>query len=314
MTSSVGESDGESPDARERLASAQVLRIALMLHRASREPSTWDATLEALAEVLRCAEVFDVARRIREGGSDILGVLRELAENARHCTSTGLGACARCGDHDKRVTCAQLVEHLSYAVEHTDEGYLNGRRAVRFATLDDLEHPVIVIAEDLALVYANSAGRAILDEGGVLAQRAAKLRCVDLPDSHLQRHLANLSGQESDGRASIELASGRLRIRRLNPSTDLPTLFLLILEVATHTRAKAMAPEARREALSALGLTPRQLELASHLLDGLTVSAAAKAMDISRATANDHLAKLFHRAGTRRQVELVSWLASQLAK
>jgi DNA-binding CsgD family transcriptional regulator len=46
-----------------------------------------------------------------------------------------------------------------------------------------------------------------------------------------------------------------------------------------------------------LKLTQRQSELAAHLINGLTLSDAARAMGVSRDTANQHLASLLQRVG-----------------
>jgi DNA-binding CsgD family transcriptional regulator len=55
-------------------------------------------------------------------------------------------------------------------------------------------------------------------------------------------------------------------------------------------------------------LTPRQSDLAAHLLADHTLTGAARAMGISRHTANEHLAALLRQTGTPNRQSLLALL------
>ena len=79
------------------------------------------------------------------------------------------------------------------------------------------------------------------------------------------------------------------------------SVLVTLHEVATH----AVANDALRERFR---LTGRQGELAVHLAAGRGVRGAAESMDISVATARQHLKAIFAKTGARRQAELVALL------
>ena len=62
------------------------------------------------------------------------------------------------------------------------------------------------------------------------------------------------------------------------------------------------------------GLTTRQSELAAHLSAGLTLLDAARAMGISRHTANEHLVALLRRAGAPDRKALMTLLQRALQR
>lgn len=59
----------------------------------------------------------------------------------------------------------------------------------------------------------------------------------------------------------------------------------------------------------AFNLSPTEVKLVSYLVDGLTLTEAAMAMEISRGTARNHLKRIFAKTSTNRQSELIAMLS-----
>ena len=55
-------------------------------------------------------------------------------------------------------------------------------------------------------------------------------------------------------------------------------------------------------------LTPAEVRLAGHLMNGSTIASYAKARDVSRNTVRNQLQAIYCKTGTHRQAELVSLL------
>ena len=61
------------------------------------------------------------------------------------------------------------------------------------------------------------------------------------------------------------------------------------------------------------GVTPAEAKLVAHLVDGQTLTAAAKALGISRNTARGQLASVFTKTGVNRQNQLVRLVSGAVA-
>jgi DNA-binding CsgD family transcriptional regulator len=78
--------------------------------------------------------------------------------------------------------------------------------------------------------------------------------------------------------------------------------------------AALVTAESRREtSLTNLhGLTPTQVRVALHLIDGGTVASCAEAMGVAESTVRTHLKSIFAKTGIRRQSQLRSLLTGKL--
>lgn len=71
------------------------------------------------------------------------------------------------------------------------------------------------------------------------------------------------------------------------------------------SRAEAMRERRLRDEH---GLTPTEVRVALHLVDGGTVATCAKAMEVAESTIRSHVKSIFAKTGIRRQAELRSVL------
>jgi DNA-binding CsgD family transcriptional regulator len=61
------------------------------------------------------------------------------------------------------------------------------------------------------------------------------------------------------------------------------------------------------------GVTPAEAKLIAHLVDGLTLTAAAEALGVSRNTARAQLSSIFTKTGVNRQTQLVKLVSDAFA-
>jgi DNA-binding CsgD family transcriptional regulator len=60
-------------------------------------------------------------------------------------------------------------------------------------------------------------------------------------------------------------------------------------------------------------VTPAEAKLIAHLVDGLTLTAAAEALGVSRNTARAQLSSIFTKTGVNRQTQLVKLVSDAFA-
>jgi DNA-binding CsgD family transcriptional regulator len=176
--------------------------------------------------------------------------------------------------------------------------------------MDAINRPLLIVTTELRLVHANLIAEEMLKAGMQLSllQGCVALRSRTARQSVL-RHLQDLEAMKGRERRCVRLAGDdsvaacELWIRRLSRPEDAGGQFLLSL---IHTAAAEPTLNA-----AAFGLTPRQRELAIHLLAGHSLAKAASLMGIARSTAKEHLSALFRLSSTTRQPELLAWLTRQ---
>ena len=86
-----------------------------------------------------------------------------------------------------------------------------------------------------------------------------------------------------------------------------PELVLLL-----HGHVRDCVPSQSR-LIEALGVTPAEAKLITHLVDGLTLTAAAEALGVSRNTARTQLSSIFTKTGLNRQSQLVKLVSDTFA-
>jgi DNA-binding CsgD family transcriptional regulator/PAS domain-containing protein len=173
--------------------------------------------------------------------------------------------------------------------------------------LDALSFPVIHVASDRRILWANQAGEKLLNQGNALFVRAGKI--------HARVRTANLkldamlragshggwlrSGELEDSEFSCFLAPAPVRLRpMLGPTRQQSGFLLFVATVPIDGRLETRLREA-------WGLTTAEARLAVALLESDNLQMAADRLQISRNTAKTQLSSLFQAAGVRRQSELV---------
>jgi DNA-binding CsgD family transcriptional regulator len=177
------------------------------------------------------------------------------------------------------------------------------RLALLGAWFDELQ-ATWLLGRDCRVFEANSAARTLTETGDPLTLIEGRLSPND-PDG--RRRLATTL-RELRGEARFSwLHAGRrgeatLRLRAIANGEAVAATLVRDFDPATE-----LAPRLARQ----FDIPRRQSELAAHLLAGHSLSAAAQAMAISRATANEHLGCLQKRLGlANRQAVLAHLLTA----
>ncbi|MCB1888697.1 MAG: hypothetical protein KDH20_13910 [Rhodocyclaceae bacterium] len=260
--------------------------------------------MSAVRRALGCQAVFADAAASR---ALTRAALRDVARRASACAASGQGDCGLRGDAGCRATCAALADCLALAVE---PGVV--RRALRGDWLDALIEPAWVCDGDLTVLHANARARRAWDDGAPGVDDDGRL-AVGAAERAMRQAIDRVQARREHV-VVFELASGeRLAVSRLRDADGIGDALLIRLLGSGLSHLRTVPARQLAARLAPLRLTPRQEQLAVHLLHGASLSAAAVAMGICRATANEHLAALFRRSGTHRQGELLEWLARRLA-
>lgn len=256
----------------------QVLLLAADLHAARGDAAAWREALAACGDWLGCTGLLQFTADDTAFGPDDL---EAIAGRLTHCAGYGVGACG-CGNLDgrKRQRCAALAPHFHQAANAS-------RNAVQASLFDHLP-PTWILDREARVRDANAGARALTQAGDRFAVADGVLGAAapgGMPP--LRRALAQFTVEarhcwiDAQGEATLllrELAEGGGIAATLMPE-----------------------PPRGKEIASALAdhfdLTARQGELAAHLQAGHTLLDAARAMGISRHTANEHLAAVLRRTG-----------------
>jgi len=205
---------------------------------------------------------------------------------------------------------------LSALASHIEKTSLSERveRRARdsvLAALDTISRPLLIVENDLTLVHANLFAEELISAGQWMARYGGLLHFYSSWfQARVIRQFSLIKLKQVQNAEQLflpmQLPNGihaELWIRQLSRPGDREDNYLLSVAGIS---AKENAQLVRDHSL-----TPRQSELANHLLKGIALSSAAELMGISRNTAKDHLAVLFKLSNTSRQVDLVAWLTRQ---
>jgi DNA-binding CsgD family transcriptional regulator/PAS domain-containing protein len=213
---------------------------------------------------------------------------------------------------------AALIPHLGRALKlQRDLGLLAMERSAGFNALDNMAIGIIIIDADARIQFANDAARRIAAAADGLRFAAERL-VIDRGDgANIQaraRRLiqSTLSGSSTPGEAfRVPRPSGREAYAALISTSghnqgrfgwnqfDEPLAIVYV-------RDPDQPDETRAEILQRLyGLMPSQARLADLLATGASLTAAAKRLGITPASARQYLKLIFQKTGTHRQVELV---------
>ncbi|WP_296443778.1 helix-turn-helix transcriptional regulator [Rhodoferax sp. UBA5149] len=252
-----------------------LLQLAARLHTARANPDVWRETLLAFQDCTPCHGVLDLAPDAPLGPDD----LAALAGCLTHCANYG----DECGDDASLngALCAAFAAHMHTAAAAA-------HKTLQAGLFDQLP-PTWIVDRNAQVREANTAAKALTQSG----------ERVSLVGTRLE--LAGPGGARALLKA-LAKAGARTRLPWTDGNGRRVSFMLRALSDATHIAVTALldAPDPMELALALaeqLRLTPRQSELAAHLLADQTLAGAARAMGISRHTANEHLAALEQRTG-----------------
>lgn len=202
---------------------------------------------------------------------------------------------------------------------------LEARQAAGEALWDLLPFGVFMLDEAGRILWANRAAQSIAAANDGLATRGGCLLAAAADENATLSRLIGEAALTATGQGLA--AGGALSLPR--PSLRRPLAVLVApfrvarTEHALLSRQPAVVvlvsdPEAKPrpapELLAQLyGLTAREAELVTLLLDGLDLRDAAERLALRMNTVRTHLREVFHKTGTRRQAELVALVLRSVA-
>jgi DNA-binding CsgD family transcriptional regulator len=223
-------------------------------------------------------------------------------------------------DPDEIEIARVLLPHLRRAVTISQ---LLDVKTLACATMerviDALAAPVLLVNDELHIVHANSAARALLNSGDAIFSQNGRLTAGDArADTALAAAVAQA--------ASDEGAFGRKGLGLPLKSKNGPNLVLNVLSLRHGARRSRLmpgataaifiasprsAPPTASDALKSLfDLTPAEGAVLDLVVSGRTNAHTARALGITVATTKTHLQHIFDKTGVRRQAELVRLVAS----
>lgn len=215
----------------------------------------------------------------------------------------------------ERQLLQSLMPHLRRAIDLRDRLALIDEREW---VLETLAFPLIHVAADGSVLWANAAAERMFRKGRALFVREGKLY-AEFPHQDAQlkamlggkpRTLEPVGGArggwlrinrgDDDSELSLFIARAPAVMRRTVGSTSSPQAFFVFVA------AQAVTSEILiRRLCEAWELTAAECALAMTLLETDSLQAASDRLRITRNTAKSQLASVFQKAGVRRQSELM---------
>ena len=223
-------------------------------------------------------------------------------------------------DTEARNRIRLLAPHVRRAVVVSR---LIERKTAEAATLalalDGISAGMFLVDSESRLVHANTAGHALLQDGGHLQVSAGRLVAVDAEADHLFRDLfaAAGGGDESLGVMGISLPIATTGNERLVAHV-LPLTSGLRRETGSAYKAAAMlfihkasieSPSPPEMIAKTYRLTPTELRVLLGIVEVGGVPEVAEALGIAETTVKTHLGRLYEKTGTGRQADLVKLVA-----
>lgn len=273
---------GNSDDA------VQLLNITARFHAARGDSVAWRTTLAACRDWFHCDGVLG---KVVDSDSSDFGPdeLDSLAGRVTHCATYGIGACAHEPTNAlKRLRCSALAPHLHEAANLA-------RKDIQASVFNQLPATWILTRKG-KIREANASARATTERADQFAAVEGYLSPVDAAGAKLLASTLPVVQTETPLTWSTPQGEVNLIMRPL-PNSDHVS--------ATLACAPLSAAQIARILQTKFGLHTRQSELAAQLVEGLSLTDAARVMGITRNTANDHLSALTHRLGVAGRKELV---------
>lgn len=226
---------------------------------------------------------------------------------------------------------ARFVHHLTNAFKvarHFRQLQITSR--VGRHLMEHADRPMILLGPDRHVLFANNAGRAYIDGGDMLAERAGRLHGrVSTSDLALQHALVSLGAARAiEGRdATAPHAGRRTALRLQGPSGNIALCALWKLD-ADHASSAfgdgsvvllsiahpllGQPPDVHFVA-AMLDLTPAEARLAAQLVVGHDLATIALAHGVSINTVKTQMRSIYAKTGTRRQAELIRVISRSCA-
>lgn len=223
-------------------------------------------------------------------------------------------------DEEARGRMRLVIPHVRRAVVIGNVIDLRASEATRFAdTLQGLAAGVFLVDANARMIFANTAGQALLDARTAVAQENGALAAMD---SRATAALRDAIGLARDGDAAV--GTRGIAIPLSFPPEDIWLAHVLPLTsgirreagkacaapVAVFVRQASLEIPSALETLSRLyRLTPAELRVLAAVSEAGSISAVADIVGKSEATVKTHLQHLFAKTGTSRQADLVRLVA-----
>jgi DNA-binding CsgD family transcriptional regulator len=261
-----------------------MLQLAARLHTAHADPDAWRSVVQVFqARAQRpCSLELTPDTPLRTPAD-----LAALAGRMTHCASYG-GACSD-GESTQRPYCGVFAVLMHTAADAA-------RKSLQAGLFEHLP-PTWVVDREGFVLDCNASAKELARTGERVNVVGQRLELVGPGGARALikalgkvSHPTRLPWKDHEGKAVSYL------LRTLPES----------LHIAITALLDAPDPSERAALLAQqLGLTPRQSELAAHLLADKTLAGAARALGISRHTANEHLAALQQRTGAADRKDLM---------
>jgi DNA-binding NarL/FixJ family response regulator len=223
-------------------------------------------------------------------------------------------------DQEMRQRMRLIVPHVRRAVLIGNVMDLNASEAAAFAdTLGGLAAGVFLVDANARIVFANRAGRIVLDEGKILCEKNRALTAVDPQAGTTLRDVIALArdGDAAVGADGIAVPLSSppepwlAHILPLTTGARRQTGIAYAAVAAVFVHQASLETPSSMETMSKLyRLTPSELRVLAAVSEVGGVAAVAEVVGISETTVKTHLQSLFAKTGTNRQTDLVKLVAT----
>lgn len=235
-----------------------------------------------------------------------------------------VGDVGRFSQHD-RIRLASIVPLMDNALKlYGAYAYNSFFTEFYDELLGSMDIASVIVNTKLEVISANQQARHVLAaKDGVFLRRNEFRCCSTIDQQRLKeacRSLVSPDGNFSDDRQSVGIVIEReainskwdMQIRRIAKQNVIfdeggPELVLLL-----QGPIRKSAPSQAR-LIDVFGVTPAEAKLIIHLVDSMTLTAAAKELGVSRNTARAQLASIFSKTGVNRQAQLVKLVSETFA-
>ncbi len=215
-----------------------------------------------------------------------------------------------------------LLPHLQRGIRMYLQLSTSRARGQAFeAVLNSLPTPVILVSAEGRIVFVNAAAERHIRAADGLVVEAGELRALRSDDTKSLRMLIGGAAKTSGGKGRG--SGGVVRISRPFGRDPLEVLvsplprqhddWMMsqppVAAVFVTDRERAVMSE-ESTLIRLHGLTPRETKIAAALARGLTGKEICRELDISYNTLKTHLKRIYSKTHTRRQSDLVRFLAA----
>jgi DNA-binding CsgD family transcriptional regulator len=224
-------------------------------------------------------------------------------------------------DEEMRRRMRLIIPHVRRTVLIGTMLDLDASEKTAFAdTLSGLAAGVFLVDEDARIVFANTSGRIMLDDGKILRQKDGVLTTVD---PRTKATLPVVIAAALDGDAAV--GANAISVPLSSPPAEpwLAHVLPLTSGMRQHAgltcsavaavfvhRASLEIPSSMETMSKLYKLTPSEQRVLAALSEVGGVPAVAEVVGISQATVKTHLQGLFAKTGTHRQTDLVKLAAA----